>query len=210
MVEMEGLIQHYLFKLRQSAGVKRLIERQWTRDVWADVGQGFYAVEAELKLTGWSCARRVVVVRRSVKGSIVAEAKASRKSKKQQQSLQFADAQQPVNIWEYAVLITNTDFDLDAIGQLYRDRADCENGFDEMKNQWGWGGYTTQDMKRCNLSAKAVALVYNWWSWYVRLCSSKIAPGGNHQSSVTAGRDRTFDSQFRTSPTLGHHNPCCV
>jgi len=56
---------------------------------------------------------------------------------------------------------------------LYRDRADCENGFDELKNQWGWGGYTTQDMERCNLSARAVALIYNWWSWYVRLANPK-------------------------------------
>ena len=52
---------------------------------------------------------------------------------------------------------------------MYRDRADCENGFDELKNQWGWGGYTTRDLERCNLSARAVALIYNWWSWYVRL-----------------------------------------
>jgi len=172
MEEMESLGQDYLFKLRQSAGVKRLIERQWSRDDWRDAGQGFYAVEAELKLTGWSRARRVVVMRRAVKGSFVADEKSSGKSKKQQ-SLQFADAHQPVNIWEYAVLITNTDYALDAIGQLYRDRADCENGFDEMKNQWGWGGYTTQDMERCNLSARAVALIYNWWSWYVRLAHPK-------------------------------------
>jgi len=172
MAEMESLGQAYLFKLRQSAGVKRLIERQWSRDDWSDAGQGFYAVEAELKLSGWSRARRVVVMRRAVKGSLVADDKPSDKSKKQQ-SLQFADTRQPVNIWEYAVLITNTDYALDAIGQLYRDRADCENGFDEMKNQWGWGGYTTQDMERCNLSARAVALVYNWWSWYVRLAHPK-------------------------------------
>jgi hypothetical protein len=62
---------------------------------------------------------------------------------------------------------------LEAIGQLYRDRADCENGFDELKNQWGWGGYTTHDLERCNLSARAVALIYNWWSWYVRLAHPK-------------------------------------
>lgn len=111
-------------------------------------------------------------MRRAVKGSLVADEKTSGKSKKQQ-SLQFADVSQPVNIWEYAVLITNTGYSLDAIGQLYRDRADCENGFDEMKNQWGWGGYTTQDMERCNLSARAVALIYNWWSWYVRLAHPK-------------------------------------
>jgi len=33
---------------------------------------------------------------------------------------------------------------LDAFAQLYRDRADCENSFDELKNQWGWGRFTTQ------------------------------------------------------------------
>lgn len=172
MGEMETLDQAYLFKLRQSAGVKRLIERQWSRDDWSDAGQGFYAVEAELKLSGWSRARRVIVMRRAVKGGLVANDKSSGKSKKQR-SLQFADVGQPVNIWEYAVLISNTDYTLGAIGQLYRDRADCENGFDEMKIQWGWGGYTTQDMERCNLSARAVALVYNWWSWYVRLAHPK-------------------------------------
>lgn len=172
MDEMESLDQAYLFKLRQSAGVKRLIERQWSRDDWSDAGQGFHAVEAELKLTGWSRPRRVVVMRRAVKGSLVADTKVPGKSVKQQ-NLQFADVNQPANIWEYAVLITNTDYALEAIGQLYRDRADCENGFDEMKNQWGWGGYTTQDMERCNLSARAVALIYNWWSWYVRLAHPK-------------------------------------
>jgi hypothetical protein len=42
-----------------------------------------------------------------------------------------------------------------------------------MKNQWGWGGYTTRDIERCNLSARAVALVFNWWGWYVRLAHPK-------------------------------------
>jgi hypothetical protein len=55
------------------------------------------------------------------------------------------------------------------LGQLYRDRADCENAFDELKNHWGWGGFTTQDLKRCRLLAASVALIYNWWSLFVRL-----------------------------------------
>ena len=169
MAQMEEIDQGYLFKLRQSSGVKRLIERQWSRQDWTNVGQGFDAVEAMLKLSGWSRARRVVVMRRAVKDTLVAEQKAVGKRAKRQQSLQFADPVQPVKVWEYAVLVTNADYELEAIGQLYRDRADCENGFDELKNQWGWGGYTTQDLERCNLSARAVALIYNWWSWYVRL-----------------------------------------
>ena len=169
MTEMEEIGQHYLFKLRQTAGVKRLIERQWQQGDWLRVAQGFDAVEGELQLSGWSRARRVVVLRRRVKGSLAAEMN----NEVQQQALHFVDSSDKVKLWEYAVLVTNTDCSLEAIGQLYRDRADCENGFDELKNQWGWGGYTTQDIERCNLSARAVALIYNWWSWYVRLAHPK-------------------------------------
>ena len=172
MAELEAIDQTYLFKLRQSSGVKRLIEKHWSRTDWKDIGEGYHAVEAELALSGWRRARRVVVVRRAVKDTLVAEKKVSQRQKRQQ-SLIFANPLEPVKLWEYAVLVTNSDYSLEAIGQLYRDRADCENGFDELKNQWGWGGYTTQDLERCNLSARAVALIYNWWSWYVRLAHPK-------------------------------------
>jgi len=169
MGEMEEIGQRYLFKLRQTAGVKRLIERQWQQGEWQDVGQGFDAVESELRLTGWSRSRRVVVLRRRIKDNLVAETS----NENQQQALHFIDSSDKVKVWEYAVLVTNADYALEAFGQLYRDRADCENGFDELKNQWGWGGYTTHDLERCNLSARAVALIYNWWSWYVRLAHPK-------------------------------------
>ena len=166
MTELEAIGQMYLTKLRQTAGVKRLIERNWSRQDWQDVGQGCHAVEAQLKLAGWSHARRVVVVRSAAKEKPVIEGGVTGKRAKRQQSLHFTDTTDPVKRWEYAVLVTNANYELQAIGQLYRDRADCENGFDELKNQWGWGGYT---LERCNLSARAVALIYNWWSWYVRL-----------------------------------------
>ena len=172
MHELEAINQPYLFKLRQTSGVKQFIERNWSRQDWQDVDQGFQAVEAELALTSWKRARRVVVLRRAIRDELVAEPKAGKRAKRQA-SLQFAETLQPVKLWEYTVLVTNADFALESIGQLYRDRADCENGFDELKNQWGWGGYTTQDMERCNLSARAVALIYNWWSWYVRLAHPK-------------------------------------
>ena len=40
---------------------------------------------------------------------------------------------------EYAVLVTSSAYALEVFGQLYRDGADCENGLDELKNQWGRG-----------------------------------------------------------------------
>ena len=66
------------------------------------------------------------------------------------------------------MLVTDVAYPLESIGQLYRDRADAENAFDELKNQWGLGGFTTQDINRCQTVARACALVYNWWSWYCR------------------------------------------
>lgn len=174
MAEMERIEQHYLFKLLQTAGVKHPIERQWQQGDWQNVGQGFDAVEGKLRLTGWSSARRVVVMWRRIKNSMaIAETSNESQPSCQQSALHFIDHSDKVKLWECAVLVTNTDYSLQAVGQLYRDRTDCENGFDELKNQWGWGGYTTHDLERCNLSARAVALIYNWWSRYVRLAHPK-------------------------------------
>src|ERR1039457_5292329 len=121
-------------------------------------------------------------MRRAVKDNLVAEVtkpkrggKSAKNGKQEsrQACLHFIDENAPIKVWEYAVLVTNCSYGVEHMGQLYRDRADCENGFDEMKNQWGWGSYSTQDIERCNLSAQAVALIYNWWSWYVRLANPK-------------------------------------
>ena len=38
-----------------------------------------------------------------------------------------------------------------------------------LKNQWGWSGFTTQDLARCRLMACMVALAYNGWTLFVRL-----------------------------------------
>ena len=168
IAELEGRAQPYLFKLRQTTGVKKLLGRQFGREDWTTPGpgdQGWSAVEDTLKLSGWEKPRRVVVLRRGVKADFAL----SRKIKNEVgEQIELLMPDQDVEVWEYAVLVTNSTYALDAFGQLYRDRADCENGFDELKNQWGWGGFTTQDIERCQTSARAVALVYNWWSWYCR------------------------------------------
>ena len=70
--------------------------------------------------------------------------------------------------------------DLGRLTQEYRNRADAENMFDELKNQWGWSGYTTQDLKRSQLMARLVGLVYNWWGIYTRM-----GTGGQHREAIT-------------------------
>lgn len=60
--------------------------------------------------------------------------------------------------------MTSTDYEVLSLGQPYRDRADAENAFDELKNLWGWGGFTTHDLHHCQLAARGVAVAYHCWS----------------------------------------------
>jgi hypothetical protein len=162
--------RRYLLRLRKTANVKRLIERLFNRSDWSaasEASQGWQAIEDRLRLAGWSKERRVVVLRRRIKRDVALTQRA-KEGQQQVLSLGWDEVQEDAQLWEYTVLVTDVEYELSAIGQLYRDRCDCENGFDELKNQWGWGGFTTKDMHRSELTARVVALVYNWWSWYVR------------------------------------------
>lgn len=170
MRALEARQQPYLFKLKLTKNTKRYIGRLFHEPGWRPAGQGWEGKDGELALTGWESPRRVVVLRRPLTGEIVLTGEQAG-----QQVLAFIEADRKagkaITGYEYAVLVTNTEYEVLSLGQLYRDRADAENAFDELKNQWGWGGFTTHDLHRCQLAARAVALVYNWWSLFVRLAN---------------------------------------
>lgn len=165
MNEAEERGQGFLFKLKQTSGVRKLITRLFRGEEWDDAGQGWQGVTSHLQLTGWSRQRRVVVLRRPIRGEVVLD----EGEQNGQLSLAFVDLEEPGRKYEYAVLVTSLEEPVLTVAQHYRDRADSENNFDELKNQWGWGGFTTKDMARCQVMARIVALVYNWWSLFTGL-----------------------------------------
>ncbi len=164
----------YLFKLRQTKNVKELVRLLETMGGWCDAGQGFEGAEGTLQLTGWSFKRRVIVLRRAVK---------SREEDKSALPLLALAGECSVESgsYQYMVLVTSLPYGIAATAQLYRDRADCENPFDELKNQWGWSGFTTHDFERCQIMARYIALIYNWWSLFVRLLSPH-----KHSEAITS------------------------
>lgn len=169
----------YLFKIKQTKNVKRLIERLMLNQDWSQANQGWEGQESYLQLTGWSKPRRVVVLRRRVQKQFCA---LTEDPETKQLSLNFAELDDgKMRIYEYAVLVTSLTDEVLALAQHYRDRADSENVFDELKNQWGWGGFTTQDLGRCQLTARAVGLVYNWWNLFVRLADPE-----KHLEAITS------------------------
>ena len=169
MREAEERELKYLFKLKCSTKVKRLIATMMKKTEWTSASQGWEGINSELTLSGWSMSRRIVLLRKKLPKDKIGVTKKSKKS--QQIEFLFAGIGTDVNAYEYQVLVTNIDDSIIAIAQHYRDRADCENNFDELKNQWGWCGYTTQDLKRNRFMAKITALVYNWWTIFTRLAN---------------------------------------
>lgn len=173
--EQEGL--PYLLRLRLTANVKRELERAAPARDWSEAGHGWQGKQTQLRLQGWSRSRRVILLRRRLRGSV---AVTDRGGQSPQLSLGFVEIEQDRQLWEYGALVTSLKDEIVSFGQLYRDRGDCENAFDELKNQWGWGGFTTRDLGRCRLMARIVALAYNWWTLFGRL-----ADPDRHREAIT-------------------------
>ncbi len=178
MVEAEKRNQPYLFKLRQTINVKkRILDMECDAQTWNDAGDGWQGAESELKLMGWTRSRRCIFLRRP------AQRAASRKAltRTSVAEFDFVEHLDSGPDYEYVVLVTNDTLPIIALAQLYRDRADCENVFDEIKNQWGWAGFVTRDLKRCRIIARLIALVYNWWNVFTRL-----ARPDQHMEAITS------------------------
>ena len=96
-----------------------------------------------------------------------------------------------LEIVEYA-LVTDLDTDARDVLPLYRGRGDPdwseaeiaagrENVFDEMKNQWGWGGFTAHSLAQTALFAGLSVLAANLWNLFTRLGGD-----GSHREAATS------------------------
>src|ERR1022692_4461381 len=126
MTEAEERGSPYLFKLKQSSKVKRLIQQAFSREDWVPAGQGWKGVEAELLLTGWSRQRRGIVMRRRLGDvlMVVEKKRLADATADQQLALGFVQTGKDGPLYEYAVLVTSLRDQSLALGQHYRDRDD--------------------------------------------------------------------------------------
>ena len=209
----------FLFKLKLTANVKRAITAiPW--DTWQGrSNEGIVQLaELDLKLSGWSCSRRVVVER----------------------TLKPLNASPQGSFWRqceegfsaYVTNLTPEEADGLQIVELYRQWGDAENVFDELKNQWGFAGFCASKAAVSQSSARLLLLVYNLWSLFVRVvknqsghteaitsryelllipaklaCSGrqktvKLAVGGTFASFLKQAYQRLLDWLGRTAPQL--------
>jgi len=116
MTEAEQRGIDYLFKLRKSPYVKKLILQQ-------HCNAGCEALSTKLKLSTWRLPRRVVLVRRRIQQNIVI---APDSGKALPVQLSLLEPAEDMAVFEYSVLVTSLTSEVVTIFQHYRDRADCE------------------------------------------------------------------------------------
>jgi Transposase DDE domain group 1 len=219
MREFEERALPYLFKLRHTLKVKILVKVMMEQGaLWQDCGDGWQALESSLQLKGWTCERRVILVRESPAQAPIAIGGKKSRGKDRQGQLRHAqgegwEAQATPWSGKIAVLVTSLDagaFPARVMPKQYRDRADAENSFDELKNQWGWGGFTSRQLAPSRLMANLVALFYNWWNLYVRFFDE-----AHHREAIRSrpllmqgvGRQVQSGGQRTVKVSILHENP---
>jgi len=163
---------YYVFKLKKSSRVLEAVhtvsEEQW------EGARSFGAMmvtERSIQLTTWEKPRRVIIGRRLI----------------QRETPEESGTLFGVCSYEFSVIVTNlTKEQCEAwqIVELYQGRADCENIFDELKNQWGLAGFCSQREHVTELAARFTILSYNIWSLFARFFGGK-----NHKEAQTSRRE---------------------
>lgn len=163
---------HYLFKLKQTARVREAIANV-PNDKWEGNASinALQLAECKIKLSSWDKERRVVVGRRLIS----------------KQSAEESGTFFGICEYKFMAFVTDlstTQFTCWQISDLYDKRADCENIFDELKNQWGLSGFCSQQQNVTEFAARMTLFTYNLWSLFVRFFNIDT-----HQEAKTSRRN---------------------
>jgi len=119
LCECEARNLPHLFKLKMSAKIKKLIQQLATLQgkIWKTTTEDWDVIETKLKLMGWSCERRIVVLRRPLQAG-------KSKLRTPPDELPHLCVEAASREWEYTVLVCSQDLPLEALPKLYAERAD--------------------------------------------------------------------------------------
>ena len=124
--------------------------------------------ETVVQLDGWSQPRRVVFIRTMKPANPSA------------QDVFWGTDQEEVDA--YVTSLPAETASPWQVVMLYRKRADAENVFDELKNQWGFTGFCSYKAVVSETVARLLLLTYNLWTLFVRVVKEQ----GVHTEAVTS------------------------
>ncbi|MBD3314844.1 MAG: transposase [Chitinivibrionales bacterium] len=90
----------------------------------------------------------------------------------------------PNSAYAYVTNLSIQQFSCRQVVEQHQHRADRENTFDELKNQWGLAGFCSRKKNVTEFAARMTLLSYNLWSLFVRFFNIDT-----HQEAKTSRRE---------------------
>jgi Transposase DDE domain group 1 len=143
----------YIISARLTQPLQHAMARQckfWVIEPGLEMGEISY------QAAGWKRARRIVVVRQSVK----VRAQAPGKTLKL-----FAD-DPDIQGWRYGAMVTSLELPALQVWRLYRGRADCENRIKELKADFGLDSFNMDQFWATEAALGMAMLAYNLMSLF--------------------------------------------
>lgn len=159
-----GFFDEAVMTALEEKGIAHIIAARLTRPLQRTIWQasGWWALERGLELTeieyraeGWSRARRLIVVRQSVRRKVALGKSLSL----------FADDPDTQG-WRYGAFVTSLDLPAVEVWRSYRGRADCENRIKELKADFGLDAFNMRDFFATEAALGFAMLAYNLMSLF--------------------------------------------
>ena len=170
-----GFFDQAVFKLLEGRGINYIISARLTQGLqqaiirdarWFALETGLELAEIFYRANTWDKARRIVVVRQSIK----------RKNAPGKTLSLFAD-DPDIQGWRYGAMVTSLNLPAVEIWRGYRGRADCENRIKELKNDFGLDGFNLNSFYATEAALGFAMLAYNLMSTFRQaVMRAKIQP----------------------------------
>lgn len=167
---------HYIISARLTQGLQQAIVRDGR---WFALAIGLELAEIAYQDNSWDTARRIVVVRQSIK----------RKTAPGKTLSLFAD-DPDIQGWRYGAMVTSLSLPAMEVWRSYRGRADCENRIKELKNDFGLDSFSLNSFYATEAALGFAMQAYNLMSIFRQaVMRAKIQPtlATLHQQVLAVG-----------------------
>lgn len=144
---------HYIISGKFYRPIKREI---LSRKEWWSIGEGIEISEINYKSIGWTKARRIVIIKQSIKDRPKATGK----------ELKLFTDEEVYGKYRYSCMITNLDLPAANIWKLYKGRADSENRIKEIKYDFGADSFNMKEFCGTDAALNFVIMAYNIMSLF--------------------------------------------
>ena len=173
---LEDKCINYIISARLTQGLQQAIVRDGR---WFALEPGLELAEITYQGNSWDIARRIVMVRQSIK----------RKTASGKTLSLFAD-DPDIQGWRYGAMVTSLSLPAVEVWRSYRGRADCENRIKELKNDFGLDSFSLNSFYATEAALGFAMLAYNLMSIFRQaVMRAKIQPtlATLHQQVLAVG-----------------------